>query len=151
MNELESLESLESRHEVIEKQLELIDGWVEHLPVANPEDRRAVMRQVVDFLQRYVVVDAHWEEERLFPLLGERAEPLQQEHGYVRRWVKELESLAETPALVDGARFRRVAYKLLGLLEAHMHAEEMVAAAALQKPLPPDASARFDGAPADTA
>jgi hemerythrin-like domain-containing protein len=145
MNEVEALES---RHEVIQKQLELIDGWVEHLPITNIDDRRGVMRQIVDFLQRYVLVDARWEEERFFPLLGERAETLKAEHGFITRWVKELESVAEAPALADAVRFRRTAYKLIGLLEAHMHVEEMQAEA-LAKRRRLQSPADIDGVPAE--
>lgn len=124
-----ALESMGDRHDEIREQLSVMEDWIEALPLTNIEEQRIAMLRVVDFLQRYVLVDARQEERELFPFAGARAEVLRAEHGYIARWVHELEDLARREPTAEAAvRFRATAFKLLGLLDAHMHCEEVVLA-----------------------
>lgn len=122
MTELK-LAEFADRHEEILEQVGLMESWVEQLPFDEVVARKRVMTRVVEFLERYVLVEATWEEENLFPLVGATSVGLSAEHRYIARWVKELGQLAHDVD-PDPALFRRAAYKLFGLLEAHMDCEE---------------------------
>lgn len=123
MTEETKLDEFADRHEQIHEQLELMEGWLEGLPFDDIIDRKRAMVQIVEFLERYVVVDVTWEEQHLFPLIGDKSAALAAEHRYIGRWVKELAAIAreEDP---EATLFRRTGFKLFGLLEAHMDCEE---------------------------
>lgn len=123
------IEGMGDRHDEIREQLAVMEEWVHDLPVINAGERRIAMERIVDFLQRYVLVDARQEERDLFPAAGPRADVLRAEHGFIDRWVHELSEISRGDNETrDGARFRSTALKLFGLLEAHMHCEEVVLA-----------------------
>lgn len=123
------VEAMGNRHDEIREQLAVMEDWIEALPLNNVEDRRAVMQRIVDFLERYVLVEARREERDLFPAAGARAEVLRAEHGYIERWTRELGTIAIGAMDPSSAlRFRATAFKLIGLLDAHMHCEEVVLA-----------------------
>ena len=128
-------DNLSDRHDEVREQLELMDSWLERLPHEGDGERRSVMVHIVEFLQRYVLVDAELEEKHLFPLVGPMAEVLTSEHRFIARWVKELAGLAHDEPTTDGIAFRRAAYRLFGLLEAHMHCEETVVAPTAASPV----------------
>ena len=121
------LEEFADRHEEIHEQLEVAESWLERLPFDDLAARKRVMAQIVAFLERYALVDANWEEEHLFPLIGDRSVVLSTEHRYIARAVEGLGALARA-ADPEPTLFRRTAFKLFGLLEAHMDCEERLLA-----------------------
>jgi hemerythrin-like domain-containing protein len=132
------MDAMGDRHDEIREQLAHMESWVEGMPTTNAEDRRVGMQRIVDFLQHYVLVDAHQEERDLFPSVGARAEVLRAEHRFIERWAHELAQIArDATDASDGVRFRATAFKLFGLLEAHMHCEEVVLGRATSSATPP--------------
>src|SRR5437763_16194667 len=99
---------------------------------AGPTDVQArLAHEVIERLQREVLSHDQWEDRVLYPIVDKHAgsgayvytATLRHEHRVIARWIGELEALAEAPAL-DVVAFVRRADNLLGLLLAHLEAEE---------------------------
>ncbi|MFZ5481345.1 MAG: hemerythrin domain-containing protein [Myxococcota bacterium] len=104
-------------------------GALASVPAA---EQRALMLEIVAFLDSHVRPHAQWEERVLYALVDRKAgggtgitATMRHEHRIVDRWIDELAAEAARPQ-PDPRAFGRRAHNLLGLLQAHFEEEEEV-------------------------
>jgi iron-sulfur cluster repair protein YtfE (RIC family) len=104
---------------------------IDALRLGQAADPAATMREVLRWLRDRVLPHDAWEERFLFPAAdkhsGSGAYPftatLRRQHKLMAVWV---DDLAGAFAALDGTAFARRAERLVGLLAAHLDAEEAV-------------------------
>ncbi len=99
---------------------------------AAAEARAAIARGILGWFQSEVLEHDAWEERFLFPVIDACAPAprpytamLRHQHAVLARWVADLATLAAASPL-DPVAFTRRVDRLLGLLTAHLEAEEAV-------------------------
>jgi hemerythrin-like domain-containing protein len=106
---------------------------VETLHEVNESEQIVLMQSAVGVFKDYLLPELAAEEAVLHPA-AERQRPgdrpsltdaLKREHEIMRRWIRELEELANAP-MPDRHAFERRAERLLGLIEAHFEVDEAV-------------------------
>ena len=109
----------------------------------NETEQIVVMQSAVTLLKEYLLPHLAAEEAALYPtvdrhLLGSRAsstEAMRREHDIMRRWIHEMETLANA-SLPDHNSFARRGERLLGLIEAHFEVDQEVLLPVLDHALP---------------
>lgn len=130
------------RHSAIREQLVHASEHVGRLPHVGAAEQRRLMVKVLHLLREHVLRHAHWEEAVLYPVVERQSagglvtSSLRQEHVVMARWLDELDRMAdsEQPA---GISFSRRADQLLGLVLAHLEAEDEVLLPVLDRTMTP--------------
>jgi iron-sulfur cluster repair protein YtfE (RIC family) len=108
-----------------------VERWLGALPDAGESEQKDLMHNTVGILKDYLLPHLAAEEAVLHPAVDRRqpevmlapTQVLKQEHDVMRRWIKELETLADAP-LPDHKAFACRGERLLGLIEAHFELDE---------------------------
>lgn len=125
-------EPLRRKHAEVREQLRQIDRWIDELHLAAGSAQKAIMLQIVHCFRTRVLVHAEWEERFLYPAVDRRAggsQPftasMRHDHTIAIHRLAEIdiESSRDNP---DARWFSRRADQLLGLLLAHLDAEERI-------------------------
>ena len=133
-------EPFRREHAEIRKELRHIDRWIEQLPTADPNDQRTIMLQIVRSLRERILVHAEWEERVLYPAVDKRAgagpipftASMRHDHTAAVHRMAEIDTESVRPR-PNAHWFARRADQLLGLLTAHLDAEEEILLPILDK------------------
>ena len=136
-------------HEGIRKQLGEIEELVTRLESADLKGRRMAMGRIVEILRTSVLPHAAWEESVLYPLVDRKAgsgchlftASMRHDHRVVERATEELERMADR-ARADAKLFARRTERLLGVILAHLDAEETVLLPVLETTMTSEEMAR---------
>lgn len=107
----------------------------------NETEQVRLMQSTADLFKEYLLPHLAAEEAVLHPAAdrqlpstqGRLTVVLRHEHDILRRWVRDLESLANA-SMPDRHEFARRAERLLGLVEAHFEVDESVLYPILDRP-----------------
>jgi hemerythrin-like domain-containing protein len=99
----------------------------------NESEQVVLMQSTLALLKDYLLPHLAAEEAVLYPAIEKQmqasrllpTQAMREEHDIMRRWIKEMEALANAP-LPDHNAFARRGERLLGLIEAHLDVVEAV-------------------------
>jgi hemerythrin-like domain-containing protein len=115
------IERFIDQHDETLEQLALMEEWVERLPEETASEQKSTVEHVLGYIEQYIVGHIAWEEEHVLGVIDEgTADVLKREHRYIIACAK----LLRAERAPRG--FRRRAFKLIGLIEAHFQVEEAV-------------------------
>lgn len=107
-----------------EKQLALLAAMTDRA------EQRTIMQRLVVFFTVHVDDHARWEERDLYPVADKQVggtapftASLREEHAVMKRWIADLTRISNAD-YPDTADFARRAYELVGLVRAHLEAED---------------------------
>ncbi len=118
---------LRHEHEYLQEHVAHIRLAACEIPALSPDERRAVVARILDFLQGTLLPHAEEEERALYPviasLLGhpQSTAPMARDHEAIRDRVAALE-IADPQ---DGARLQELLYGLHALISVHFWKEEV--------------------------
>ena len=136
-------EPFRREHVELAKHLAHVHDMNGRLASEEAPERADTMRKIVSFFEDHLAPHARWEEGHLYTSVDKRAggpspftASMRFEHRVVERWIGELrrESLAAAP---DVTKFARRTDYLLGLVTAHLEAEEEVLLPVLDRTMTP--------------
>lgn len=128
------LRDLREEHVALVARLKEVEATIDSL-VATPKksEQRATMHRLVVFFTAHVGEHARWEEQRLYDVVDRRVggavrvtSALRHEHVVMSRWTDELTRLSSSEQVddVDVRSFVRIAWQLVGVVRAHLEAED---------------------------
>jgi iron-sulfur cluster repair protein YtfE (RIC family) len=145
-------EPIRRKNAEVREQLGQIDRWIDELPLADGSAQKAIMLQIVHSFRTRVLVHAEWEESVLYPAVDRRAgggplpftASMRHDHTVAVHRLAEIdsESSRDNP---DARWFARRADQLLGLLLAHLDAEERILLPVLDQAMTAEEYAREIG------
>jgi hemerythrin-like domain-containing protein len=143
LNGARKTEPIRQNLERLRKVLLTAQRHLDDVHVVNESEQIVLMQSAVGIFKDYLLPHLAAEEEVLYPaaerlIPGSAAgltEALRKEHEIMRRWIGEMERLAEEP-MPDHNAFTRRGERLLGLIEAHFEVDEAVLLKILDQPSP---------------
>ncbi|HEY6928242.1 MAG TPA: hemerythrin domain-containing protein [Thermoanaerobaculia bacterium] len=146
-------EPFRREHAQIRAELRQIDRWVDRLPDADAAMQKTIMVQIVRTLKEHVLVHAEWEERVLYPAVDRRAgsgpmpftASMRHDHTIAIHQMAEIDTESARPR-PDPRWFARRTDQLLGLLLAHLDAEESLLLPILDKSMTAEEYVREIGA-----
>jgi iron-sulfur cluster repair protein YtfE (RIC family) len=135
---------LRDEHKELIPHIEQILEVANSIPEASPEQLRAGVKDVYEFLAYHLIPHAQAEEAALYPtvqrVLGspDATRTMSRDHVEVGRYVDELAGLQNEPFGRDPKALLRVLYGLYALVKVHFAKEEEVYLPILDERLSPD-------------
>jgi iron-sulfur cluster repair protein YtfE (RIC family) len=123
---------LREEHKELIPHIERIRKVADSLPDASPDQVRAGVQEVYEFLAYHLIPHAQAEEAALYPavqgVLGspDATRTMSRDHVEVIRYIEELDGLRQNPSIQDRKALLRVLYGLYALVKVHFAKEEEV-------------------------
>jgi iron-sulfur cluster repair protein YtfE (RIC family) len=141
---LRPTERFRAHHERFRGQIEQLTFYIDTLHEISETRQMEIMAAVMAILRDDFQLHARQEEQFLYPAVDRFARAgthpftalLRHDHRIIDRWIEDLDRISSEP-MPDHTRFCRRLERLLGLLEAHLDAEDAVMLPILDRSMTP--------------